>query len=310
MSNPSLRIIGTSPSQTRAGVAGASHRPIQSPTRRFLRRIRRHRLGMIGLIALGLLVLGAIGAPLLSPYDPNATNMRLIDAPPSAAHLLGNDGLGRDIWTRLLYGARVSMLVGIVSVGIYTVIGVTLGSIAGYVGGGVDNVIMRFTDIMMCFPSFMLIMTMVVVLRPSLLNVMIIIGLFGWTGLARLVRGQILSLRERDYVLAARSIGASERRILVRHILPGTIAPILVSATLGLSGAVMTESGLSFLGIGVQAPQASWGSMLTTATQLPILEGKPWRWLPPGLAIAIMVLSVNFVGDALRDALDPQMDTR
>jgi peptide/nickel transport system permease protein len=145
-----------------------------------------------------------------------------------------------------------------------------------------------------------------VVLKPSLLNVMIIIGLFGWTGLARLLRGQILSLRERDFVVAARAIGASEGRVLFRHVLPGTIAPILVSATLGLSGAVITESGLSFLGIGVQAPQASWGSMLSSAMQLPILQSKPWLWLPPALAIAIMVLSVNFLGDALRDALDPQ----
>jgi peptide/nickel transport system permease protein len=279
----------------------------QHPAYRMARRFSRHRIGLIGLLVLGLLVLLAILAPVLSPYDQNATNLRLINAPPSAQHMLGTDDLGRDIWTRMLYGARVSMLVGIVAVGIYTLIGTALGSIAGYFGGHIDNLIMRFTEVVMCFPSFMLIMTMVVVLKPSLFNVMIIIGVFGWTGLARLVRGQVLSIRERDYVLAARAIGARQGRILVRHILPSTIAPILVSATLGLSGAVLTESGLSFLGIGVQAPQASWGSMLNTAMQLSVLQGKPWRWLPPAVAIALMVLAVNFIGDALRDALDPQM---
>jgi peptide/nickel transport system permease protein len=264
---------------------------------------------MVGLFVLALLILCAIAAPLLSSYDPNATNMRLVSAPPSSAHPLGTDALGRDIWTRMLYGARVSLLVGVVAVSIYTVIGVLIGSISGYFGGWVDNLLMRFTEIIMCFPSFMLILAMVVILQPSLLNVMIVIGLFGWTGLARLIRGQVLSLRERDYVIAARSIGASDGRVLFRHVLPGTIAPIMVSATLGLSGAVITESGLSFLGIGVQAPQASWGSMLTAAMQLPILQSKPWLWLPPALAIAMMVLSVNFFGDALRDALDPQMES-
>jgi peptide/nickel transport system permease protein len=292
------------------GTAGIRQPSVQSPTRRFVRRITRHRLGMIGLVALSMLVLAALLAPWLAPHDPNTTNMRLINAPPSWTYPLGNDAVGRDILSRMLHGARVSMAVAVVAVAIYTAIGVLLGSLAGYFGGAVDNVIMRFTDIIMCFPSFMLIMTMVVVLKPSLLNVMLIIGLFGWTGLARLVRGQILSLRERDYVLAARAVGASEGRILLRHVLPGAIAPILVSATLGLSGAVMTESGLSFLGIGVQAPQASWGSMLNSAMQLPILESKPWRWLPPGLGIAVLVLSVNFLGDALRDALDPRAETR
>jgi NAD-dependent dihydropyrimidine dehydrogenase PreA subunit len=168
-----------------------------------------------------------------------------------------------------------------------------------------ESYVQRFTEIIMCFPSFMLIMTMVVVLKPSLFNVMLIIGLFGWTDIVRLVRGQILSIRERDYITAARMIGQKERTILFKHVLPGTISPIVVRATLGLSGAIMLESGLSFLGIGVQAPQASWGSMLTTAMLLPVLDSKPWRWVPPAAALAIVVLAVNFIGDALRDALDP-----
>lgn len=296
------------PGPPEAGTLTSANRlRVESHTRRLARRFARHRFGVIGLFVMVTLVLLALLAPLLSPYNPDATNLRLIDAPPSFQHILGNDDLGRDIWTRMVYGARVSLSVGLVSVGIYTVIGVVLGSIAGYFGGTVDNLIMRFTEMIMCFPSFMLIMTAVVVLQPSLLNVMIIIGLFGWTGLARLIRGQVLSIRERDYVLSARASGAREGRILLWHILPSIVAPILVSATLGLSGAIMTESGLSFLGIGVQAPQASWGSMLNSSMQLTVLEGKPWRWLPPAGAISLMVLAVNFIGDALRDALDPQM---
>lgn len=276
-----------------------------TPTRRFLRRFARHRLGLIGLAVLTLIGLAAIGAPYLAGHDPNTPNLEMINAPPSWQHILGHDDLGRDIWSRILYGARVSLSVGLVAVSIYTVIGVLLGSISGYVGGRVDDIIQRFTEIIMCFPSFMLIMTMVVVLKPSLLNIMIIIGLFGWTDIVRLVRGQILSIRERDYVTAARMVGQRERAILFKHVLPGTISPIVVRATLGLSGAIMLESGLSFLGIGVQAPQASWGSMLTTAMLLPVLDSKPWRWLPPALALATVVLAVNFIGDALRDALDP-----
>ncbi len=276
-----------------------------TPMRRFLRRFARHRLGLIGAVVLSLTILTALAAPWLAAYDPNKTNMELINGPPSWEHVLGHDELGRDISARILYGARVSLAVGMVAVSIYTVIGVLLGSISGYIGGRVDELIQRFTEIIMCFPSFMLIMTVVVVLKPSIFNIMIIIGLFGWTDIVRLVRGQILSLRERDYVVAARMVGQGEWTILFKHVLPGTISPIVVRATLGLSGAIMVESGLSFLGIGVQAPQASWGSMLTTAMSLPVLESKPWRWLPPAVALATVVLAVNFIGDALRDALDP-----
>lgn len=276
-----------------------------TPTRRFLRRFVRHRLGLIGFCVLSVIILAAIGASWLTIHNPNATHLDLINAPPSREFILGNDDLGRDIWARMLHGARVSLAVGLVAVTIYTSIGVVLGSISGYFGGYIDDIIQRFTEIIMCFPSFMLIMTMVVVLKPSLLNVMIIIGLFGWTDIVRLVRGQILSIRERDYVIAARMVGQRERAILFKHVLPATISPIVVRATLGLSGAIMLESGLSFLGIGVQAPQASWGSMLTTAMLLPVLDSKPWRWVPPAAALAIVVLSVNFIGDALRDALDP-----
>ncbi len=274
---------------------------------RSLRRFRRHRLAVLGLAALSLFALVAILAPFVTFYDPNGIDLTVMRQAPSPAHVLGTDPLGRDVWTRLAYGTRVSLAVGLVAVSIYTTIGVVLGGLAGYFGGRVDMVLSRFTDVMMCFPSFMLIVTVAVVLPPNIFNVMIIIGIFGWTGIMRHVRAQFLTLRERDFVLAARCVGVSSGRIVFRHILPNAIAPVVVAATMGLAGAIMTESALSFLGLGVQEPMSSWGSMLQDAMSLPILQTMPWLWLPSAVAIAITTLSVNFVGDALRDALDPHM---
>ena len=274
---------------------------------RSLRRFRRHRLAVLGLAALSIFALVAILAPFVTFYDPNGIDLTVMRQAPSPAHILGTDPLGRDVWTRLAYGTRVSLAVGLVAVSIYTTIGVVLGGLAGYFGGRVDMVLSRFTDVMMCFPSFMLIVTVAVVLPPNIFNVMIIIGIFGWTGIMRHVRAQFLTLRERDFVLAARCVGVSSGRIVFRHILPNAIAPVVVAATMGLAGAIMTESALSFLGLGVQEPMSSWGSMLQDAMSLPILQTMPWLWLPSAVAIAITTLSVNFVGDALRDALDPHM---
>lgn len=274
---------------------------------RFLRRFRRHRLAVLGLAALSLFALIAILAPFVTFYHPNGIDLTVMRQAPSTAHVLGTDPLGRDVWTRLAYGTRVSLAVGLVAVSIYTTIGVVLGGLAGYFGGRIDMVLSRFTDVMMCFPSFMLIVTVAVVLPPNIFNVMIIIGIFGWTGIMRHVRAQFLSLRERDFVLAARCVGVSSGRIVFRHILPNAIAPVVVAATMGLAGTIMTESALSFLGLGVQEPMSSWGSMLQDAMSLPILQTMPWLWLPSAVAIAITTLSVNFVGDALRDALDPHM---
>ena len=274
---------------------------------RSLRRFRRHRLAVLGLAALSLFALVAILAPFVTFYDPNGIDLTVMRQAPSPAHVLGTDPLGRDVWTRLAYGTRVSLAVGLVAVSIYTTIGVVLGGLAGYFGGRVDMVLSRFTDVMMCFPSFMLIVTVAVVLPPNIFNVMIIIGIFGWTGIMRHVRAQFLTLREREFVLAARCVGVSSGRIVFRHILPNAIAPVVVAATMGLAGAIMTESALSFLGLGVQEPMSSWGSMLQDAMSLPILQTMPWLWLPSAVAIAITTLSVNFVGDALRDALDPHM---
>ena len=280
--------------------------PLRSTRYRFWRRLRRHKLGMFGLAMLTLLVLAAILAPVIAGHDPAAIDLRMKNTPPGADHILGTDAIGRDVWARLVYGAQVSLSVGLVAVTIYTTIALLLGSIAGYLGGAVDNVIMRFTDIIMCFPTFLLIITVAAVLPPNIFNIMIIIGVFGWPGMTRLVRGQFLSLRGQDFVVAALAIGVPTHRIIFRHILPNVIGPVVVAATLGLAGAIMTESSLSFLGLGVQQPTSSWGQTLTTAMQLPTLEGMPWRWLPSAAAIAFAVLSVNFFGDALRDAFDPR----
>ncbi len=263
---------------------------------------------MLGLTILTILAFMAILAPLFTGGEnPSTIRLKEINRPPTAAHILGTDGVGRDGWTRLVYGARVSLAVGLVAVGIQAIIGVTLGSIAGYLGGRVDNLIMRFTDVMMCFPTLLLIITAAVVLPPSIFNIMAIIGLFGWTGLCRLARGQMLALRKQDFVIAAVCVGQTWPRIVVRHMLPNIVGPIVVACTLGLAGAIMTEATLSFLGLGVQEPMPSWGSTLQTALELPVLQGMPWRWIPSALAIAITVLSVNFAGDGLRDALDPRM---
>ena len=274
---------------------------------RFWRRLSRHRLGMIGLGMLVVLAIAAVFAPLVAGADPVIMDLKLKNQPPSAEHILGTDAIGRDVWARLVYGARVSLSVGLVAVGIYTSIALVLGSISGYLGGHVDNVIMRFTDIIMCFPTFLLIITVASVLPPNIFNIMVIIGIFGWPGMTRLIRGQFLSLRGRDFVIAAVAIGVPTRRIIFRHILPNVVGPVVVAATLGLAGAILTESSLSFLGLGVQQPTPSWGQTLTTAMQLPILENLPWRWLPSAVAIAFAVLSMNFFGDALRDAFDPRM---
>lgn len=290
------------------GAIGDEAEPARRPsdTHRFRRRLLRHRLGMLGLAVLSLLVVAAVFAPWVAGHDPFINNLRLRNQPPSLDHIMGTDAIGRDLWARIVFGTRISLAVGIVAVGIYTTIALILGSLSGYFGGRVDDVIMRITDVMMCFPTFMLIVSATAVLPPNILSIMVIIGIFGWPGMCRLVRGQFLALRHQDFVLAASSVGVPARRIIFRHILPNAIGPVLVSATLGLGGAILAEAGLSFLGLGVQEPTPSWGTMLLGAMQLPILEEMPWRWAPPAAAISITVLAVNFLGDGLRDALDPR----
>ncbi len=272
---------------------------------RLLFFLKQYFMLFLGLFLVLSMSVAAILAPWIAPYDPTALHLDAILMPPSETHLLGTDQLGRDVFSRLLYGGRISLWVGFVAVGIAVSIGLVLGLISGYFGGLVDEAIMRGVDIMLCFPSFFLILAVIAFLEPNLTNIMIVIGFTSWMGVARLVRAETLSLRQRDFVAAARLNGASSARILRVHILPNAISPVLVSATLGIAGAILIESSLSFLGLGVQPPTASWGNML--------LEGKnvlgiaPWLSLYPGLAILTTVLGYNLLGESLRDILDPRL---
>jgi peptide/nickel transport system permease protein len=279
---------------------------VDSPSRRALRRFARHRLAMFGLVVLILMALVAIFAPFIAPYPYYEQDLMHARQPPSPEHLLGTDTFGRDVLSRLIYGARVSLAVGIVAVSIYETIAIILGSISGYYGGRVDMIIMRIVDVVMTLPWLIVIVFMVSILGPSIFNTMIAIALLGWPGPTRLVRGQILSLREMDYVIAARSVGTRPNGVIFRHVLPGVVAPLVVHATFGVANAILTEAALSFLGLGILPPAASWGNMMNAAQELVILEQMPWLWVPPGLAIMLAVLSINFVGDGLRDALDPK----
>lgn len=273
---------------------------------RVARAFCRHRLAVLGLVVITLLGLAAVFAPVVATHDPFAVDLLAAGQPPSAAHWLGTDEVGRDVFSRLVYGARVSLSVGLVAVTIYTAIGTVLGAVSGHFGGLTDGFVQRLTDTVMCFPPLIIIIAAVSITGPSIWNVMLIIGLLTWTGTCRLVRGQFLAIREREFVEAARAAGASDPRLIVRHILPNTIAPLLVSATFGVAAAILTEAGLSFLGLGVQPPTPSWGNMINLAQSATILQTMPWLWAPPGLLIALAVLSINFVGDGLRDALDPR----
>ncbi len=270
-------------------------------------RFRRHRLALLGLAVLILLGLAAIFAGALAGYDPNRGDLTQLRAAPNAKHILGTDSAGRDVAARLLFGARISMTVGIVSVAISAAIGTLIGMQAGYAGGWIDNLLMRFTEVIMTFPVLFAVIVLVALVGPNVFNVVLVIGVLGWPGLARLVRGQVLSLRETDYVTAARATGASDWRILLIHILPGVLPYVMVAGTLGMASAILTEAALSFLGLGVQIPVSTWGNMLYSAQSLAVLQGMPWLWIPPGAAIALSVLAANFVGDGLRDALDPRM---
>lgn len=257
---------------------------------------------IFGLLLISCMALAALFAPWFAGYDLLRTDPDAVLLPPSSAHLLGTDAFGRDVFARMLYGARVSLQVGLVSVGISVSIGTSVGLAAGWFRGLVDECLMRFVDIMLCFPAFFLILAVIAFLEPSLLNIMIVIGLTSWMGTARLVRAETLSLREREFIQAARLSGAGTVRILLRHILPNAAAPVLVSATLGVGGAILTESGLSFLGIGVQYPDPSWGNILIEGKET---LGVAW-WLSffPGFAILCAVLGYNLLGDGLRDMLD------
>ena len=273
--------------------------------RQFWQTFSGNQLAVGGSVVVGALVILAVLAPLLAPWDPSRLDTTRILAPPSNSHWLGTDQLGRDVLSRVLYGARISLAVGFVSVGIATLIGVLLGSAAGYHGGMVDTVIMRLVDLMLVFPRFFLLLAVLALLKPSIWTIMTIIGLTGWMGVARLVRAEFLTLREREFVIWSESIGAGTLRVVFRHILPNALAPVLVAMTLGIPAAILTESGLSFLGLGVQPPYATWGNILNDGKD--VLEIAWWMTLYPGLAILITVLSYNLMGEGIRDALDPRL---
>jgi len=278
-----------------------------SPTRAALQRFRRHRLAVAGLVVVIVIILMAIAAPLLAQWDPNRIDFKTgARQPPSVTHPLGTDVAGRDVWSRILYGGRTSVMVGFGAVAIYLVIGVMLGLLAGFHGGRTDQVIMRFTDTILSIPPLLLIIVFVSVVGPSIASVIAVIALLGWPVTCRLVRGQLLVLRESEFITAARVVGVPNREILFRHMLPNVLGPLTVVATFGVASAVLLESSLSFLGLGVRPPEASWGNLITEATSPVVLTTIWWQWVPAAVAITLMVLGVNFVGDGLRDAIDPR----
>ncbi len=275
------------------------------------KRFSKNKLALVGLVIIMLMVLTAVFAPVIAQNDPfislrDTLSNKIIknSSPAKSGTILGTDYLGRDVFSRTVYAARISLSVGLVAVSISTIVGILLGSLAGYFGGLFDSIIMRIVDIVYCFPVMFLVMIIAAILKPSIWNIMIIIGLVNWTGTARFVRGEILRVRELEYVQAAVSLGAPHSRIILSHVIPNIIAPIIVEATLQMARAILTEAALSYLGVGVQVPIPSWGNMLNESNNLAALTLYAWQWVPPGLCILIVVLSINFIGDGLRDAFD------
>jgi peptide/nickel transport system permease protein len=271
----------------------------------FWSRFRRNSLAVAGAVVVLLLVFIAVLAPLVAPYNPHDIDRKHVLDPPDLRHPLGTDDLGRDVLSRMIWGSRISLAVGFVAVGIATLIGMILGAVSGYYGGWTDRIIMRFIDIMLAIPTFFLILAVIAFVGPSIWNIMIVIGLTHWMGVARLVRAEFLSLKEREFVLAARATGASDLRIIFMHLMINSMAPVLVSAVLGIAGAVLVESALSFLGIGVQPPTPSWGNILTLGKDN--IEIAWWLSVFPGLAILITVLGYNLLGEGIRDSIDPKL---
>lgn len=269
------------------------------------KRFSRNKLSVIGAITVLCLIIISLLAPFISPYDPTAIDVHNVLSPPSKAHPLGTDELGRDVLSRMLYGSRVSLKVGFVAVGIAILIGIIIGAVAGFYGGKADAVLMRFVDIMLAFPTFFLILAVIAILEPGIFTIMMVIGVTGWMDVARLVRAEFLTLKERDFVVAAKAMGAGDIRLIFMHILPNALSPVFVAATFGVAGAILVESGLSFLGLGVQPPNPSWGNILTSGKDNIVVAW--WLSFYPGIAILITVLSYNLVGEGLRDALDPRL---
>lgn len=267
-------------------------------------KLLKNKFALTGLIVITLLIIVALFAPVISPYTPSQQNVFERLQPPSLHHLFGTDDLGRDVFTRMIFGARISLAVGFISVFIILVIGTLLGIISGYYGGKIDYMIMRFTDIVLCFPTFFLIILVIAFIEPNIYNVMIVIGVTSWPGLARLVRAEVLSLKEREFILVSKMMAISNIKIFFVHILPNIISPLMVYSSLAIGGAILTESALSFLGLGVQPPMPSWGQILTSGKDYIYMAW--WLSLFPGIAILVTVLAFNLVGEAIRDIFDPK----
>jgi len=274
----------------------------------FWRQFKANPLAVAGGALVVILFAVSLLAPFIARHSPDTINAWHVLAPPSWEHWFGTDELGRDVFSRVVYGARISLKVGFVAVGIAVVIGTAVGLVSGYYNGLTDGALMRIVDIMLCFPAFFLILAVITFLEPSIWYIMLVIGLTGWMGVARLVRAETMSIREMDYIMASRCIGCSDGRIILRHILPNVLSPVLVSATLGVAGAILTESALSFLGIGVQPPTPSWGNILTSGKDY--IEFAWWLSFFPGLSILVTVLAYNLLGEGIRDALDPKVEKR
>jgi peptide/nickel transport system permease protein len=294
--------LATAPDTVAARALRGGEGPFALAWRRFL----RHRLAVVALVVLALIAVPTAAAPLVVPESAgNRVDPRAMRAPPSAAHPFGTDQVGRDILVRTIYGGRISLAIGALSVAIAMSLGVLIGLVSGYYGGLVDNLLMRFTDAMLAIPTLFLLILVTRLLGPTVPTIILVIGLLSWMQVARIVRANILSLKEQEMVTAARTLGCDDRRIMLRHVLPNTLAPVIVAATLGVGHAIILEATASFLGLGVQPPTASWGNMLYRAQGL--LTAAPWAAFFPGLMIMVTVLAVNFLGDGLRDALDPRM---
>jgi peptide/nickel transport system permease protein len=279
------------------------------------RSYRRHRPAMVGTIVVLILALAAIFAPVLTPYDPEKTDLDSMLNPPSLAHPMGTDELGRDLLTRILYGGRVSLSIGVMAMSLAVLVGATIGGLGGFYGGWIDNILMRFTDMMLSFPQLFILIILAIALRDipiealrgtafaSVFSIVLVIAVLAWMQVARLVRASFLSLKEKEFTEASRCIGTPNHRIMIRHLLPNAMSPIIVAATFRVATSIITESGLSYLGFGVQPPTPTWGNMLKNAQEL--MTRAPWTAIFPGLMIFITVIAINFIGDGLRDALDP-----
>ncbi len=292
---------------------------IESPFRVALKRLRKNKLAMVSLGILLILIFSAVFADFITPHGRDEINYgekdvrgKVMELPlkkeaPTSNFILGTDELGRDVLTRLIYGGRISLSVGLVAVTIQVILGVLVGAIAGFYSGIVDAILMRVTDIIMCFPFLLIAITVVAILGPNIFNVMLVIGILGWTGIARMVRAQILTLREQEFMEAAEALGIRDSKKIFKHLLPNVIANVIVFATMGMASAILTETSLSYLGLGVTPPTPTWGNMMQAARSIYSLENHWWLWMPPGFLTFITVMSFNILGDGLRDALDPKM---